>query len=103
MSKIHPIYLPETVIDEMIVATGFDQVTGPAYGIEDKCQWLLERIGILREEALAGNILHDNPGLEALVALVEYQRQGLKSYQNTISIQHAELNELREKVRKLNG
>lgn len=96
-----PVFVSSSVIDEMICATGFNQVATKSYGIEYKCRWLLERIGIMQREALHGAIIHDNPEIQQLIALVEFERQGTKAYRHTIESQRLELDQMRDELRKL--
>jgi hypothetical protein len=93
------VFIAGSVIDELIEATGFGQVAKPAYGIEYKCHWLLERIGILREEATHGNILHDNPEVKQLVALVEFERGISNALRQTLAAEYLEVESLRDRLK----
>jgi hypothetical protein len=95
-------YVPITVIDDCIRATGFTQVVDPPhpYPAEARCKWLLERITILKETADYCSILHDNPEVEQLTALVRQQRKWIEVQQHTINTMITENMALRD---TLNG
>lgn len=95
-----PVFISGKVIDELIRATGFNQIAEPTYDIEYKCKWLLERIGIQRLEATRGSILHDNPETSQLVALVEYERRTSAALRHTIETQRLEADEMRRQLKK---
>ncbi len=95
------VYIPEDIIDDLIRATGFTQVAEPAYDIKYKCKWLLERIGILRQEATAGNILHDNPDMEKLVAYCMWQKGCTDARQQTINTMMETNERLRDEISRL--
>lgn len=88
-------YLPAERLDDLIAATGFDL---ESYPYEHKYRWLLERIGMLRERSDAANIVHDNPEISQLVALIQYERRWSAGLTNTIAGLQAELERLRNRV-----
>lgn len=85
-------YLPAERLNDLIEATGFD--LGNA-GWEYRFAWLKERIGILREQAARGNILHDNPKESDLIALIQHERRYSQAQRNTIEGLRAEIEKLR--------
>lgn len=93
-----PVSVSSCVIDELIRATGFDQVTEPTYGIEYKCRWLLERIQIMKRDSCNSGIVQDNPEIKALVALTNHERATTEAYSHTIQTQRQQIEDLRQVI-----
>lgn len=85
-------YLPVEALFALVRATGYDlDGSTPEY----QYRWLLERIGMLRDEAKAAAILHDNPKVGDLVALVQSERCWSAGLSSTILALQVELENLR--------
>jgi hypothetical protein len=98
MSDFQP-YIPESVIDEMIRATGFIQVSTPDTNIKYKCKWLLERIEILKRDADTVNIVHDKPEISQLVAALKHERSYREGLSHTLDVKREEMERLRDELR----
>lgn len=90
-------YLPVEALNQLVAATGFN-LEGTDW--EYKYTWLLERIGMLKQQADMANIVHDNQTTDKLVALVEHERRWSAGLQNTIAAYQVELEDLRRKCGK---
>ncbi len=90
-------YLPVECLDDLVAATGFALGDG---NYEYKLTWLLERIGMLKENAESAAILHDNPEKGDLVALIQQERRWSAGLQNTINGLMVDIESLRSKVKE---
>lgn len=87
-------FLPVACLDQLVEATGFN--LGPD-NYDYKLKWLIERIGMLRESADKAAIVHDNPTVADLTALIQQERRWSAGLDNTIQGMMAELEVLRGK------
>lgn len=85
-------FLPVECLDALVAATGFD-LAETSY--DYKFTWLVERIGMLRKDSEAAAIVHDNPQVSDLVAVIQEERAWSAGQQNTINAMTVELEKLR--------
>ncbi len=89
------LYMPADALDALIDATGFGASFEAGGDYDYKYRWLLERIGMMKQDRDAAAIVHDHPEIADLVAVIKTERAWSAGLSQTIQTLQAELERLR--------